>query len=368
MKINEMRLSLVEVESHADQLRSFAPLSIPFRFVLDSGLYQEEFTRALNEQGFARAPWGSGYGRRFWTCYNEKSSPTPKDLWESLVPFQLAAEAKVTAPGLKGSARARAYLYPWGIAAMLDLGIREPIDIEQAVTHSISIRRNDQMEMTFNATIEKGSASALLTAVRHDVRELAYGPGTAEGTCTDRFSIVTVLDGEGAPTDQAVTENSALHKQLNGFARGIPNWKTVPPDPLAGNAIATRPASPGSILFGTRRGRAVWFPESFTSAGPDFKNSLRCYHQNLTMATLHTEALCVLGKNAAAWLAAGTAHIAWPVNYDRCARNAAGLLGRLNGGRKAGTYGSRSMQHQIKKTYEADVNTLRQEYGMAALS
>lgn len=368
MKINDMRLSLVEFESHADQLRSFSPPSIPFRFLLDSGLYQEEFSRALKKQGSGLAPWASGYGRLFWACYNEKPSPTPKDLWESLVPFQFAAEAKVTASWLTGTARARAYLYPWGIAAMLDLGIKEPLDIEQAVSRSVSIRRNDPMETSFNGSVEQGSATALLAALRRHVRELAYGPGTAEGTCTDRFSIVTVLDGEGIPVDQAVTENSPLHKQLNGLARGIPNWKTVPPDKLADNAIPTRPASPGSILFGTRRGRAVWFPESFTSAGPDFKNSLRCYHQNLTMATVHTEALCVLGKDAADWLTAATAHTAWPVNYDRCARNAAGLLGRLNGGKKAGTYGSRSMQHQIKKTYEAEVNALRKEYGMGALT
>jgi hypothetical protein len=368
MQINEMRLSLVQFESQASQLRSYAPSSIPYRFLLDSGLFQAEFSRSLNGQGSCRAPWYSGYGRRFWGYYNQKEAPTPKDLWEWLVPFQQAIEASARAGWLKGSARARAYLYPWGIAAVLDLDIKEPLDIEQAVNRSISIRRSDALDLTLNGSVTTGFLPVVLGALRQYVRAQAYGTSAAEGTRTDLFCLATVLDADNGVTAQAIAQDTPLHRQLNGLARGEPNWKSVQLGPLAQDCIATRPACAGCVLFGTRRGRVAWFPESFTSAGPSFKNSLRCYHQNLTVATLHTEALCVLAKDAADWIAGGVAHTSWPVNFDRCARNAAGLLGRLNGGGKAGTYGSHSLQHQIKKTYEAEVNALRKEYGMSPLS
>lgn len=361
MQIKEMRLSLIQFEPQMGFLRSPSPREIPFSFLLDGGKFQLQFERALKQDGSCRAPWYTGYGKRFWSRYVGDPSYTVKDVWKAQVPLQYNLEPAWTAAWLKGHARARAYLYPWGIGVLVDIGVADTVDIAAAVDQAAAIRRNQQMEMTLNGAAQQNRASDLLGQFRKYVRDIAYGPETPEVAASGTFMIVTVLDADGANATQAVADQSDLHRQLNGFARGIPDWRTAPLDKLPANTLPTNPASAGSILYATDRGRAVWLPESFKSAGQQLKNSLRCYHQNLTVATLQTESLCVLAHDAAAWIGEGSGHNTWPVNYDWCAQRVAGLLGRLTG--KSKIYGSWSIARQIGDA-GPDVKTLRTEYQM----
>ena len=69
------------------------------------------------------------------------------------------------------------------------------------------------------------------------------------------------------------------------------NWATQGLEPYANSCLRLRrSASPADLLYHTDRGRVVWFPSSFTLKKP-FIRSSGCYHGNLTLLHLQTEAL-----------------------------------------------------------------------------
>ncbi len=362
MQINVMRLSLIQFESLAGVLNTNPSPAIPYGFLLDSGKYQAKVAD-LKNYGPNELAWATGYGKLFWQKYLKKETPTPRDFWDLLVPFKAREEPTLKAPGLKGYARARAYLYPWGIGVLADFGIEDQMAPDDAVDRFVAIRNSDQFEITLNGVQQTGPVLVLLEALRNHVRGLAYGAGIGSGEVSDLFSVVTVMDATGADPKTPVADQSPLHNNLNGFARLVKNWNGLKLDPIAQNTLQTRPTAPGSILFGTRRGRAAWFPDSFISEGEAYEDSLRCYHQNLSAASLQTEALCMLAKHASGLIQAGTASGMWMPNYDQCARRAAGLLGRMVGG--VDTYRSHSIPSQIEKTYKDPMKDLRTEYGMS---
>jgi hypothetical protein len=358
MLIKEMRVSFMQFELLAEPLRSFTP-SVPFDFLLDSGKYATMYGQCLQQQGPCRAAWATGYGRRFWRIYRERESPPLKEYWDHLVPFKYDHEPALKAAWLKGNARARAYLYPWGAGVLIDMSVTEAKEFDAAVETVVGIRNANILETTFHGGAEQGTVQFLLNAFTDYVRGVAFGRKTDEGTRSELFMIVTVLDAEGVDPNVAVDND--LRKKLNGLARGIQNWSTATPPPANESTVGTGPASPGNILFATKRGRAVWYPDSFRSVHPRLKNRLRCYHQNLTAATLQTEALCMFASDAAILIDGGNGRATWVPNYDQCGRRAAGLLGRLIGGK--GTYRSQSPQKQIQsELYVDSVKSLRGEY------
>ena len=359
MPIQEMRLSFMQFELLAEPLRSFTP-SIPFDFLLDSGKYATMYGQCLHEPGPCRAAWATGYGRRFWWKYLEWRKKLPvKEYWDHLVPFKYDHEPVLKAAWLKGHARARGYLYPWGAGVLIDMSVTEAKEIDAAVETVVDIRNSNHLETTFQGGAEHGTVQFLLDAFADYVRGAAFGPKTDQGPRSEMFMIVTVIDADGV--DPNVPVDNDLRKKLNGFARGIDNWRTATPPPANESTVGTGPASPGNVLFATKRGRAVWYPDSFRSVGPRLKNRLRCYHQNLTAATLQTEALCMFASDAATLVDGGNGRATWVPNYDQCGRRAAGLLGRLIGG--SGTYRSQSPQKQIQNgLYVDSVKSLREEY------
>src|SRR5712692_1421217 len=162
MRIKEMRLGFVQFESLAGLLGSKTAPAIPFGFLLDSGKFKAQFDLALKKSGDCRVPWHTGYGRRFWSSYIKKESPSLTDYWNLMVPLQYKLEPVLTAPWLNGNARARAYLYPWGIGALVDMSITAAMDIDDAVNRLVSILNTDQMEITLNGTPQQGSLPVLL--------------------------------------------------------------------------------------------------------------------------------------------------------------------------------------------------------------
>ncbi len=103
------------------------------------------------------------------------------------------------------------------------------------------------------------------------------------------FSIVTVLEADSDDAD-AVAQNDEVHKALEILT----HWRSGKVGKLADGDIshnpshaATLPIS-GGLLFGHERTRMVWDPPRFTSNGGV---SLSCYHRNLLISTMQTDAL-----------------------------------------------------------------------------
>jgi hypothetical protein len=105
------------------------------------------------------------------------------------------------------------------------------------------------------------------------------------------FTIVTVL--QGASDDLGgVAQGDEVHIALENLTR----WREGNLGNLADGDISHDPnhAAPppisGGIMFGRERARVVWDPPRFASNG---RISLSCYHRNILVSTLQTEALLV---------------------------------------------------------------------------
>lgn len=114
----------------------------------------------------------------------------------------------------------------------------------------------------------------------------------------DPFSVVTVLHGN-AGDDREVEPGGPVHRALDA----VTAWNTEHLGSLASGRISSRAeGGNGPVLLGRRRSRAVWDPLRFERDEPA---SLGCYHRNLLIGALQTEALLAFARIAEDQAAAG---------------------------------------------------------------
>lgn len=98
------------------------------------------------------------------------------------------------------------------------------------------------------------------------------------------FSVVTVLQGDNADV-QPIDERGNIHRMLEA----VTQWDTGKVGSLDAGRISSRLHTlDRPLLFGHTRSRAVWDPQRFSTTGG---TSLSCYHRNLFVGTMQTEAL-----------------------------------------------------------------------------
>lgn len=346
-------------------LSSLTPPNIPFSFLLSGPLFEKQFTQALQNVGACVTPWRKGYGKLFWSYYVRQGQSSTKDLWRALVPLSYEVAVRVTPDRPDEKARARVYLYPWGIGLVLDISASGEWDLAQAVTLALAIRKSRQFHLELNGTSKDVALNGLVDSILDHVRSACYGNGAAKGQKGELFSVVTVLDGTGVDPTQPIAGGSKTHQALDALVGWSALWESIQPGPIAGSTIAIKQSPPGHIVYGGRRGRVVWFPGSFVSVAA-YEHTLSCYHQNLTMASLQTESLCRMAKDAADLLINNQPLSDYSVAYRTCAQLAAGILGRLYGG-TFDTYRSHSVRDQIERMYKNYVIALRTGLGMGTL-
>ncbi len=365
MRIDEVRMSFLQVESLAEALRAPAPPAIPLAGLLEGAAYQQMLANAARG-GDLTLPWNRGYGKKFWQYYVRDQSDTVKGYWRALVPLERQMKASVTAAAPIGSTRLGFYLYPWGMGVAADVAMKTPADFKDAMREVIKVRKTSRFEVEIDAEKREGNLERMLEFAREKLRAAAYGAQTAAGQARDVFSIVTVIDGGDVTEGQAMAEGDELHHALTGMAEWNSLWTAAEVKPLAECSLKIHNAVAGHVLLASARGRAVWFPGHFRSVA-DYPPRLLCYHHNLTMASLQTESLCSLAAHAAALMNPAWTPAANSLTYNECAKLAAGLLGRLYGPRELDIYRSSSLRAQIDARYLGAVNTIRGEFKMPAL-
>ena len=191
-----------------------------------------------------------------------------------------------------------------------------------------------------------------------------HGEKAAREQAGQLFSVVTVIDATAASSTDPVVQDGPVHRALEAMAGWNPLWKKMALKPLSAGRIAIRQSPEGHIIYGRQQGRVVWFPGNFPSAGGK-PSTLTCFHQNLSMASLHVASLCRFAKDAAAQLSNKKSLASVSKMYRDCARLTAGILGRLHGkkndddaGAKPEIYRSGSIRTQIQ-LYKDDINTVR---------
>jgi hypothetical protein len=372
MVITHIRFAFIEVETHADALAAVAAPQIPLAFLLNEAAYQAQLADAVMVKGAYRMPWYDDFGKLFWYYFLERKSEfwvTFNEAWRGLVPLLQPNLGEADANWLDdGEIDVRGHLYPWGVAAIIDVHARGRWTLAKAVELALQARTSGTYQWTAAGKTSSLTMNALMSHVLTTLREHAHGAKAAAGKAREMCTAVTVLDAEKAPDDVPVKDQGPLHRGLDAFVSFSPHWKKTPLVAITDRAIRLKQvlAPPGHILYGGRRGRAVWFPAGFPSSSAEPKGSPHCYHQNLAASMLHTESLCALVQSAAARLAAGQTIGAQSVTYQNCVRLAAGIIGRLHGG-NAGTYKSRSVRSHIQDDYLGDLNAVRKSLKLTEL-
>lgn len=360
MKITELRFSFIQVECLSNPLSALERPDIPFDFLLSGPDYQQQFASAITGLGQCQAPWRGGYGKLFWKYYIQKKPAAPKDLWRALVPLRYELGDVIAADWLPGKAVARAYLYPWGIGLVVDVAASGSLTLGEAAKLAFQVERLNKYKTSLGGAEQHVALNRLFEILLGAIRAKVYGDTASAGRSGAMFSIVTVIDAADADATQPPPEGLELHKTMDGLVNWNTLYQTTTPKKLEDSRIETKEGPPGHVLYGGRRGRLVWFPGSFRSVA-SYENTLTCYHQNLTVASLQTESLCRLAKDAADRLVGSPSLANSSVAYRNCAQLAAGLLGRLYGG-TFDTYRSHSLRDQIDKVYKDEVNAVRNSF------
>lgn len=359
IKIKKLRLSFIHVECLAAPLRTWPSPEIPMPFLLSGPLFQAQMNQALNEVEPYSIPWIKGEGRRFWIRYIQKNSPTTKDYWQALVPLGYQPELSPAPVWTDGTVSMRAFLYPWGIASIVDCVMNCAVELKDAVRLAQTIRRTAMFRVDAGTGTRDISLESLNALGMDRVRTAAYGPETEKGQSGDPFSVVTVLDADGGDETQVVEEGGPVHRFLEGLVGWDSKWETLVLDPLKDSTIKIKKSPPGHLLYAGGRGRVVWFPGHFLSKDGASPHTLWCYHQNLMMGSLQVESLGQIAKDAASALDEDQTLDEFPVAYGDCVQFTAGILGRVNGGKN--TYRSNSLRRQVQDSFKDEVNAIRKK-------
>lgn len=365
IQCNEVHLSSCYFRPALALLQNRNTPVIPAAFLLDDVDFKKEYANVLSGSAADLQPCRDEFGRRFWN--RSTDSHDPEDLRRALVPIAHDLAPIVDSLTLPdGTVSAKAFLYPWGAGLLIDVVLRGPLTLAAAVDRLVDLHEHGNIAWKMGSDSGAASPAVLASQIYKRLAPQLYG-GVAQKGVAKEFSIATVTDGSGIDPATAIVADGLLHRALEGLTAWNRLWQTtpVPSGSLASCAIPTKGAPLGHILYGRGRARAIWFPSSFSSVKG--APMLSCFHQNLSAASLHTDALCFLARDAAAQLTAHGNLDNFSVTYRNCAQLAAGLLGRLHGkkpgytGAKPDIYRSGSIRSQILD-YKDDVNQLRGFY------
>ncbi len=380
VRVQFFKLSLLWSETVLDLLQEETPLKAPMRFLGRNYSYETRFADAVREQvvlltaklqprGELAPPWPKPIGQRFWMYYLKKrklDEVSGREAWNALVPFRIRPRFMPEAAPPVDSVLSEGFAYPHGFAWVLTLECRGTFTPEDVAGTAQELRRTRLMTVTWEGgTSEQCSVDTLAARAMQGLRSAIFGANAAAGTelSADPFTVFTILQADGVDAECAVEPKGEIHRMLEAVTNWRPTWKQDPLPELSEVSIDRRSGPAGHLIYGRKRGRAVWFPASFQPPAPGQPGpkSLGCFHRNLVFASLQAESL--LGLLAVAAIAGPIL----PGPYDNCARNAAGIMGRLYGG-VDDTYRSGSLRAQVdQQGLVAMMNTARARYKMSPL-
>lgn len=376
IQVTEMRLSVIRFMPALGLLHSLDTTKMPCTFLSGDVDFQNQYEVALENESLGasnssttvRTPWWCGYGRLFWI--RTVPDRNPYAMGRAIVPFDYNLTPYVKSLTLTdGTADVTAYLFPWGIGILVDAKLVGAWALKDAVNLLVDFHNSPRIQWTFDNANGKASPAGMAAAVCTRMWPLIYGDAISQEPAGDEFSIATVIEAAGVKATDPIAENGPIHYALEGMVGWKRKWYEIPPkaNSLVSSRISSASAPVGDIVYGKTRSRAIWFPGEFRPA-VGYPDTLPCYHQNLSIASLYTEALCVLAQDAASQLRSQGSLSAYSAGYRTYAQLAAGILGRMHGKRtddsdpdaekKVRVYRSGSIRSQIL-TSKDDVNLLR---------
>ena len=287
-----------------------------------------------------------------------------------MIPAALKISAPEKASPYKISVIGEAYLYPLGCVWALTCRLHGVFDISEisSMVHGL-IRDKIFWSPSLSGQFPTLESSRLLSDNILEILEwhiLGDRLIRTENIRFEPFSIVTFVKRASGIPDSFDPRGNSVHRLLEAVTSWSPTWANDRLPVLNERILETRSSGPpGDLVYGGRRGRAVWFPTSFNAGHRN--SSLNCYHRNLTHAIAHTEMLCGFCQLLSRKREQNEPFS--PYEQD-CSKRVAGILGRLYGGKdkKTTTYRTSSTAKYIRDNdFIEPVNAIRRYWGMSDL-
>lgn len=343
----------------------------------------EQAQEARNGPGTLKVPWPPSKGRyihRFWSYYLELGrlplvDVEADDAWIHLVPLRESIKSRVTIQPPAGSAylprmkrvTVEGYHYPHAIGVVVTLEIETNAQFAGAVDGAVSLRNAARYQLEPpQEPLEPLQEAYVLDALGAHLikrqRDKTLKPGTRPGrTIGNPLSIVTVIKGSAGQTRPK--SKGQIHRALDGLCTWNTNWRMANLHKLAECRLdPIDKDTPFRLLYGTDKGRAVWFPDAFEARG--VTHLLGCYHKNLTMLSLQVESLIAMSLIADSYLTTGRL---MPPSMEDLARRSVIMLDRLYKGES--TYKSKSAARQIVDSgHLGAINNVRKTFGLTPIA
>jgi hypothetical protein len=312
-------------------------------------------------------PWFKPREDFFWFYYVEGTQPESingSKAWKYLIPMRIKVPFKVSAPWFTGRIYLEGFFYPHGIVLVFTAECAEKLSLENARELSFKIRQDDFFQVTFNdGSTQTLHLNSLANRAMTFLQQATLG-ANAKTTypVSPLFSVWTVVRAEGVDPTIPMTDGSNVQRVLEAVTTWNPNFGTANlPDLVTSSAQVRKNRSDGDVLYANDRGRAVWFPGTFTLP-PGPKRSMACYHRNLIYASMQVESLCRFVRETAAEIKQPGEVSKLPPQQYNVVKRAVGILTRLYLGKKETTYRSGSPYLQIRQNnFLDDINKIRQE-------
>ncbi len=341
------RLSLISVETLPPLLEQNIDPAAQLHSIAPGSSYTQLFdhARAGNAPLNLRAPWPSPRGQLFWTHYlgREPGGTGGKQAWNALVPLRLAPCADIALKPAGTKCLAEGFYFPYGMAFVLTVTIENSGTLEQTVELGYRLRHDKEYSLTLSGQAAVDCKyDQLASKVLSYLRTIAFGPNMPAGqTSEGPFTVFTVIQASGINPATTVTADSDLHKDLDGATRWRPFHRQVAPADLADSSIDIMTSPASHVLYATKRGRAIWFPNYFSASQE--KATLSCYHRNVVLASMLADSQTGVLKIAQPLC---KANAALPSHMRECAKKATSRLTLAYLG-KTTTYRSASIKEQI---------------------
>lgn len=380
LEIHQMRVSFIWVETNFGLLGDPEAPAVPMGFLGSGGSYTSMFEKVLKKDPVPmdlKAPWNKA-GQHFWQYYLEnkqKLEDMPGDkAWKFLIPFRGGIAVKtVTAPSLTeqpANFELESFFYPYGFALVITVTIKASQSVTDTVNVLFKVRKDSMLDVEWRSGAkEQLYLNQLADKCLNSVRQAAFGTTAGAGAIqVEPFTIFTILKGAGTDLDAPLVQGEEIQALLEAVTTWPAIWDKTKLPSLDADVILPlkAAASNGAIVYARNRGRAVWFPALFTDV-TKIRSSLSCYHRNLVFASLQTESLSRFLMETVHEITSAS----WPslrVMHRDCAKQAAGIVGRMYGGSKE-TFRSMSPRYQVQQNgYGSDIDKIRSICRMRVLS
>lgn len=287
MKITDLRVSLVFGET----IDLTADLEPPCPYVVFPGAYVERFDRDASVASASTRPWPN-HGQLFWERYLGQPGTLRDVSGRQAYKQQVPVRFPLPPPRARELPAARfaveAFAYPWGTALVVSGAMEGSWSSPQALAECALTLRHVTLERDGEPPVHL-DAYARRTLERQ--RAMLFGEVEAKLWNPEPFTVATPVSGEVPGSELQPERAEPTRRLLHALSSFSATFAVDQLSPLDACRVARRRDGPtGHVVYGTRRGRAVWGPHHMSRRRGEV-HSLACQHRNLVFAAMQTESL-----------------------------------------------------------------------------